>query len=219
MKKDPASSDTTPRQSRSNVVPLKGEIDLHVSPTVTAALNEMIDKKPERLVVDLSDVSYIDSAGLAALIQAMQKVEGYGGKFMLAGLQETVRSIFEISRLDQVFQIFPDADAAWLANLMTNLLRTRTLRRDAVRISSVCATFFEISNCDARSMLAERAASRREGSDQNRIASRKPTRFAGLSTIDPCTPSSMISLNPLERVVITGNPLASASRQALEKGS
>ena len=112
MKKDPASSNTTPLQSRSNVVPLKGEIDLHVSPTVTAALNDVIDKKPERLVVDLSDVSYIDSAGLAALIQAMQRVEGYGGKFMLAGLQETVRSIFEISRLDQVFQIFPDADAA-----------------------------------------------------------------------------------------------------------
>src|SRR4029450_4714783 len=112
MKKDPASSNTTPRQSRSNVVPLKGEIDLHVSPTLTAALNHVVDKKPERLVVDLSDVSYIDSAGLAALIQAMQKVEGYGGKFMLAGLQETVRSIFAIVRLDQVFQIFPDADAA-----------------------------------------------------------------------------------------------------------
>ena len=115
MKKEPASPPPTERQSRSNVLPLKGEIDLHVSPTVTAALNEMIDKKPERLVVDLSDVSYIDSAGLAALIEAMQKVEGYGGKFMLAGLQETVRSIFEISRLDQVFQIFTDVDAALTA--------------------------------------------------------------------------------------------------------
>jgi len=112
MKKDPASANPTPRQTRSDVVPLKGEIDLHVSPTVTATLNEVIDKKPERLVVDLSEVSYIDSAGLAALIQSMQKVEGYGGKFMLSGLQETVRSIFEISRLDQVFQIFPDADSA-----------------------------------------------------------------------------------------------------------
>ena len=112
MKKDPASSNITSRKNRSKVVPLKGEIDLHVSPTVTAALTEVIDQKPERFVVDLSEVSYIDSAGLAALIQAMQKVEGYGGKFMLSGLQETVRSIFEISRLDQVFQIFPDADAA-----------------------------------------------------------------------------------------------------------
>jgi len=113
MKKNAGSP--SPVQERSNVLPLKGEIDLHVSPSITASLNEMIDKKPERLVVDLSSVSYIDSAGLAALIQAMQKVEGYGGKFRLAGLQETVRSIFEISRLDQVFQIFPDVDGALAA--------------------------------------------------------------------------------------------------------
>ena len=112
MKKETPLSSSSPSQTGSNVLPLKGEIDLHVSPSVTASLNEMIDKKPERLVVDLSDVSYIDSAGLAALIEAMQKVDGYGGKFALAGLQETVRSIFEISRLDQVFQIFPDTNAA-----------------------------------------------------------------------------------------------------------
>jgi anti-sigma B factor antagonist len=104
-----------PHRERPNVLPLKGEIDLHVSPTVTASLNAMIERKPERMVIDLSDVSYIDSAGLAALIQAMQEVEAYGGKFRLAGLQETVRSIFEISRLDQVFQIFPDTDAALAA--------------------------------------------------------------------------------------------------------
>ncbi|PYJ37141.1 MAG: anti-sigma factor antagonist [Verrucomicrobia bacterium] len=115
MKKDASTSGPTARRDRSSVLPLKGEIDLHVSPSVTASLNAMIEKKPRRLVVDLSDVTYIDSAGLAALIQAMQKVEAYGGKFLLAGLQETVRSIFEISRLDQVFQIFPDVDAA-LAN-------------------------------------------------------------------------------------------------------
>ena len=101
-----------PHRDRPNVLPLKGEIDLHVSPVVTASLTAMIEKKPERMVIDLSDVTYIDSAGLAALIQAMQKVEGYGGKFLLAGLQETVRSIFEISRLDQVFQIFPDTETA-----------------------------------------------------------------------------------------------------------
>ncbi len=112
MKKNTPRPGPVPQHERSNVVPLKGEIDLHVSPSVTASLNQMIEKKPERLVVDLSEVTYIDSAGLAALIEAMQKVEGYGGKFLLAGLQETVRSIFEISRLDQVFQIFPDADAA-----------------------------------------------------------------------------------------------------------
>jgi anti-sigma B factor antagonist len=112
MKKPASPAVPMPRQDRPNVLPLNGEIDLHVSPAVTASLNAMIEKKPERLVVDLSRVTYIDSAGLAAFIQAMQKVETYGGKFSLAGLQETVRSIFEISRLDQVFQIFPDVDTA-----------------------------------------------------------------------------------------------------------
>ena len=110
MKKGP-----TPRRNRSNVLPLEGEIDLHVSPSVTALLNAMIDKKPERLVVDLSSVTYIDSAGLAALIAAMQTVEGYGGKFLLAGLQQTIWDIVEHTRLDQVFQIFANADAALAA--------------------------------------------------------------------------------------------------------
>src|SRR5438105_7564267 len=116
MKKDASPAGPMTRKDHADVLPLKGEIDLHVSPSVTASLNAMIEKKPERLVVDLTDVTYIDSAGLAALIEAMQKVEAYGGKFLLAGLQETVRSIFEISRLDQVFQIFTDAEAAFAAS-------------------------------------------------------------------------------------------------------
>ena len=110
MKKRP-----TPCQNRSNVLPLKGEIDLHVSPSVTALLNAMIDNKPQRLVVDLSSVTYIDSSGLAALIAVMQRVERYGGKFLLVGLQGTICNIFENLRLDQVFQIFPDAAAALAA--------------------------------------------------------------------------------------------------------
>src|SRR5437773_6166678 len=108
MKKSASPDVPMPSKDRPNVLPLEGEIDLHVSPSLTAALNRMIDKKPKQLVVDLSRVTYIDSAGLAALIEGMQKIEAYGGKFALAGLQETVRSIFEIARLDQIFRIFPD---------------------------------------------------------------------------------------------------------------
>ena len=103
------------RQHQRNVLPLKGEIDLHVSPALTESLNAMTEKKPERIVIDLSRATYIDSAGLAALIRAMQKVEAYGGKFFLTGLDETMRSILETSRLDQVFQIFPNVDAALAA--------------------------------------------------------------------------------------------------------
>jgi len=98
-----------------NVLPLEGEIDLHVSPRVAASLATMIEQKPARLVVDLARVTYLDSSGLAVLIEGMQNVEGYGGKFFLAGLQENVRPIFEIARLDQVFSIFPHVDAALAA--------------------------------------------------------------------------------------------------------
>ena len=70
----------------------------------------MIKKKPDWIVIDLSRTTYIDSAGMAALILAMQEVEAYGGKFFLTGLHETIRSILETSRLDQIFQIFPDVD-------------------------------------------------------------------------------------------------------------
>jgi len=104
------------RQHRPNVMPLEGDIDLHVSPVVAEALNAMIKKKPERIVIDLSRATYIDSSGIAVLILAMQQVEAYGGKFFLSGLQETLRSIFETSRLERVFRIFPDVDAALAAS-------------------------------------------------------------------------------------------------------
>ena len=94
------------------IIPLEGEIDLHVSPRISATLNAAVKAKPRNLVVDMGSVSYIDSSGLAVLIEAMQKVEKYGGKFALAGLQENVKPIFEIARLDQVFQIYPDVDSA-----------------------------------------------------------------------------------------------------------
>jgi len=102
-------------QPHPNVLPLEGDIDLHVSPVVTEALNAMIKKKPERIVIDLSRATYIDSAGVAALILAMQDVEAYGGKFFLSGVQETIRLILETSGLDRIFWIFPDVDAALAA--------------------------------------------------------------------------------------------------------
>ena len=99
-----------------NLLPLEDDIDLHVSPAVTESLNTVIKQKPERIVIDLSGATYIDSAGLAALIIAMREVEAYGGKFFLAGLNETVRSVLESSRLHQTFRICPDVDAALAAS-------------------------------------------------------------------------------------------------------
>ena len=122
MRENASPAAPVPRQHHPNVLPLEGDIDLHVSPVVRESLNAIIKKKPERIVIDLSRATYIDSAGLAALILAMQEVEAYGGSFFLAGLQETLRSIFETSRLDGIFRIFPDVDAALAASESSAIL-------------------------------------------------------------------------------------------------
>src|SRR5438270_5093679 len=100
------------RTQEPNVLPLDGEIDLHVSPEVAASLRTMIENKPKQVVIDLTKVTYLDSSGLAVLIEGMQNVQKYGGRFGLAGVQEDVKHVFDIARLDQVFQIYPDVDTA-----------------------------------------------------------------------------------------------------------
>ena len=105
-----------PPSESPNVVSLRGEIDLHVSPRVARSLAGVTAKRPAHIVVDLTEVTFVDSSGLAVLIHGMQDVEGYGGKFAIVGLQENIRPIFEIARLDQVFQIFPTLDDALAVN-------------------------------------------------------------------------------------------------------
>src|SRR2546428_614106 len=116
MKKSEPATRPMPRRDNPNVLPLEGEIDLHVSPSVAESLRLMTAKKPKQLIVDLSRTTYVDSSGLAILIAAMQKVEEYGGKLTLAGINENVRSIFEMARLDQFFLIYPHVDAALAAS-------------------------------------------------------------------------------------------------------
>ena len=97
-----------PETGSQRTMRLEGEIDMHVSPQIAADLRSLTKEKPEKLVIDLSNVSYIDSSGLAVLINTMQKVEAYRGKLYLVGMQENVRLIFETSQLEQVFRIRRD---------------------------------------------------------------------------------------------------------------
>ena len=91
---------------------LAGEIDLSRSPDVRAALIQHIAGQPKRLIIDLVDVPYMDSSGVATLVEALQKQRAHGGKMILCHLQPKVRSIFEIARLDQVFTLVDDLEQA-----------------------------------------------------------------------------------------------------------
>src|SRR5256885_13541157 len=100
-----------------NVLPLEGQIDLNVSAKVANSLAQLIKDKPARLVVDLSGVNYIDSSGLAVLVNGMRGMEDFGGIFILGGGRGEVRPILESARLENFFLIFPSVDEALAAPL------------------------------------------------------------------------------------------------------
>ena len=92
-----------------------GDIDLARAPGLRTHLVAALDGRPDRLVVDLSQVEYMDSSGVATLIEAMQVARNRGSRLLLCGLRDRVRSILEIARLDMIFTIVGDLDEALAA--------------------------------------------------------------------------------------------------------
>ena len=86
------------------VYQVDGEINISTSPD----LKKQFEKQPaKKAVVDLAKVNYIDSSGLATLVELLKKTKGQGGNLALAGMSEKVKSLFEITKLDKLFPIFP----------------------------------------------------------------------------------------------------------------
>ena len=86
-------------------ISIHGDIDYSRAPELRQALLAQLDSKPARLIVDLSNVPYMDSSGVATLVEAFQVQRERGGQLVLCALQPKVKGIFEIARLDTVFQI------------------------------------------------------------------------------------------------------------------
>ena len=103
---------TSGMEDDTHILTLEGELDMHHAQTVRARLQPVLNAKTKRVLVNLHDVSYMDSSGLALFIEALQKVQGYGGKLALFGMGQSLMHIFQIARLDQVFQLFADEASA-----------------------------------------------------------------------------------------------------------
>lgn len=98
-----------------DIFTLQGEIDLHYAPVLRSLLQSKVKARAPALIMDLSGVSFIDSSGLAAIIEYFRDAAAHGGVLCLAGLNETVRSVFEIVRLDQVIPRFASTVEATIA--------------------------------------------------------------------------------------------------------
>lgn len=90
----------------------QGEVDLSRAPSLRVQLDQAQANAADRLIIDLTNVPYMDSSGVATLVEAMQVARRENRKLILCALQDRVRSIFEIARLDMVFTIVASADDA-----------------------------------------------------------------------------------------------------------
>ena len=98
------------------VVRLAGELDLNNADEVRAALLDAVAEEPERLVVDLGAVQFVDSTALGVLIEARSRLTNRRG-FMLAGTRLATRRALEVSGLDRHFALHDSADDALAAPL------------------------------------------------------------------------------------------------------
>ena len=95
------------------VVCVRGEIDLHNSPELRIEIFTLINRqRPRRLVLDLSQVPYMDSSTLAVFVEVLKRILKEGGKVFLAGLQPRVKGLIEIARLSSIFGICEDVQQA-----------------------------------------------------------------------------------------------------------
>lgn len=94
------------------VVTVDGAVDAGSGEAMRTELERLVAAGQQRLVVDLTAVPFMDSSGLATLVQTFKRVRIGEGDVLVAGLQEDVLRIFQLVRLDRVFDLFPDADSA-----------------------------------------------------------------------------------------------------------
>ncbi len=102
-------------ESGAHVLQIEGEIDLHASPKLRAALHECVGKKTPLVLIDFSGVKYIDSSGLATLVEHVRDSKAMVGKIALFGLQPKVKMVFELVRLNELFTLADSKDAALAA--------------------------------------------------------------------------------------------------------
>jgi anti-sigma B factor antagonist len=97
---------TTQTMEGVTVVRLGGRFDAHEVPDVRKALGDVTEQGKNKIVVNLAEVNFVDSSGLASLVQGMKHCRSAGGDLYLCELRQPVRVIFELTRLDRAFAVF-----------------------------------------------------------------------------------------------------------------
>ena len=91
---------------------MEGEIDINTAPDIKKNFEKILVKKAPKIVINFSKVTYVDSSGLATLVEILKLMRVYGGKLRLSNLSPKIKSLFEITKLEKLFDIMPDEEKA-----------------------------------------------------------------------------------------------------------
>jgi anti-sigma B factor antagonist len=87
------------------VLQVEGQLIVGNRQELKELVQAALDKGDRRLLIDFSRTGYIDSSGLGALVSISKKIREAGGELRLSGLNEDLRSLFELTKLDTLFAI------------------------------------------------------------------------------------------------------------------
>jgi anti-sigma B factor antagonist len=107
----------TRQNGTATIVDVAGDITVYQSPELRKVLLDLIkDKKTPYVIVNLTQVPYIDSAGVASLIEGLKAARDAHTRFALYGLSRVAREVLELTHLHKVFSIYADEGEALKAN-------------------------------------------------------------------------------------------------------
>jgi len=84
---------------------VKDDVDINSSPEVKKYFDQLACEKKEKVLISFEGVNYMDSSGLATLVEILKTMRSYGGKLKLCNLSDKIRGLFEITKLDRLFDI------------------------------------------------------------------------------------------------------------------
>ena len=101
------------QQNETAIIEVTGDIDLYSSPQVRQAILDTLNQKvAKRVIVNLTGVRYVDSSGVASLVEGLQLSRKSQVRFTLCGLNKAPKQVLELTRLVKVFEIFDNLEAA-----------------------------------------------------------------------------------------------------------
>src|SRR6267154_6749621 len=102
---------STRRFDKTAILDISGDIDLaHSTEVRRLVLSEFREKKTPRVIINLNDVNYIDSSGVASLVEGLKASRDVGSRLILFGLNKTVREVLQLSKLVRIFEIYDNEE-------------------------------------------------------------------------------------------------------------